>query len=304
MSITCYQRGLQAADGSIDVLAGWYNLTLALSRRHDLAGEPADLDAAISTARHALAAATSRPPEQGQVWQNAIAFDHGCTSVSVVCAAWFNLPGGVVADPPRPRRRAAPQLAREFTHACTPPDRRAPHRRDAGAKRVAAGRDRHGLPRRLIPLTELSAILMHPRAARPRRTRPGCTVTNARTDPDRWVVEAVGVGFRGRSCLDEAGERCGPGIVRAVWDKGLGVGESLPRFREMASRSRRGHQLSPYLRLGELIRQCTGEWYAAGGDGRHQSGRRLPSPLSSAEGSDECRCPIEESHPLPRRAPP
>jgi len=162
----------------------------------------------------------------------------------------------------------------------------------------------HGLPRRLIPLTELSAILMHPRAARPRRTRPGCTVTNARTDPDRWVVEAVGVGFRGRSCLDEAGERCGPGIVRAVWDKGLGVGESLPRFREMASRSRRGHQLSPYLRLGELIRQCTGEWYAAGGDGRHQSGRRLPSPLSSAEGSDECRCPIEESHPLPRRAPP
>ncbi|GGM86436.1 hypothetical protein ACFFX1_34115 [Dactylosporangium sucinum] len=70
VSIVCYQRGLQAADGTVDALSGWYNLSLALSRRHELAGEPGDLDAAISAVRHALAAALPRKAEEGYVWQN------------------------------------------------------------------------------------------------------------------------------------------------------------------------------------------------------------------------------------------
>lgn len=56
----------------------------------------------------------------------------------------------------------------------------------------------HGLPRRLIPLPELSAILMHPScSADAQDVAWRLLVSNARTDPDRWVVEAVGVALPG-----------------------------------------------------------------------------------------------------------
>jgi hypothetical protein len=56
----------------------------------------------------------------------------------------------------------------------------------------------HGLPRRQIPLPELSAILMHPScsfAARDAVWR--LLVTYARTGDDKWVVGAVGVALPG-----------------------------------------------------------------------------------------------------------
>ncbi|WP_431937018.1 hypothetical protein [Micromonospora sp. RP3T] len=56
----------------------------------------------------------------------------------------------------------------------------------------------HGLPRRTIALTELSAILMHPScgaAAQDAAWR--FLVTKARTGEDRWVVGAVGVALPG-----------------------------------------------------------------------------------------------------------
>ncbi|GLY97453.1 hypothetical protein [Actinoplanes sp. NBRC 103695] len=56
----------------------------------------------------------------------------------------------------------------------------------------------HGLPRRPIPLTELSAILMHPScgtAAQDAAWR--FLVTQARTGGERWVVGAVGVALPG-----------------------------------------------------------------------------------------------------------
>ena len=56
----------------------------------------------------------------------------------------------------------------------------------------------HGLPRRRIPLPELSAILMHPScdfAARDIVWR--LLVTKARTGDEKWVVGAVGVAIPG-----------------------------------------------------------------------------------------------------------
>ena len=56
----------------------------------------------------------------------------------------------------------------------------------------------HGLPRRLIPLPELSAILMHPScdfATRDRVWR--LLVTQARTGGETWTVGAVGVALPG-----------------------------------------------------------------------------------------------------------
>jgi predicted DNA-binding protein (UPF0251 family) len=56
----------------------------------------------------------------------------------------------------------------------------------------------HGLPRRRIPLPELSAILMHPScdfAARDTVWR--LLVTKARTGDEKWVVGAVGVAIPG-----------------------------------------------------------------------------------------------------------
>ncbi len=56
----------------------------------------------------------------------------------------------------------------------------------------------HGLPRRPIPLPELSAILMHPScdfATRDRVWR--LLITNARTGGETWVVGAVGVALPG-----------------------------------------------------------------------------------------------------------
>jgi hypothetical protein len=56
----------------------------------------------------------------------------------------------------------------------------------------------HGLPRRQIPLPELSAILMHPScSAEAQDAAWRLLVTNARTYPERWVVEAVGVALPG-----------------------------------------------------------------------------------------------------------
>ena len=56
----------------------------------------------------------------------------------------------------------------------------------------------HGLPRRRIPLPELSAILMHPSCdftARDIVWR--LLVTKARTGEEKWVVGAVGVAIPG-----------------------------------------------------------------------------------------------------------
>lgn len=56
----------------------------------------------------------------------------------------------------------------------------------------------HGLPRRLIPLSELAAVLMHPStsfAARDAAWR--LLVTRARTHGSAWVVGAVGVALPG-----------------------------------------------------------------------------------------------------------
>ncbi len=56
----------------------------------------------------------------------------------------------------------------------------------------------HGLPRRRIALTELSAILMHPScSAAAQDAAWRLLVTQARTGEDRWVVGAVGVALPG-----------------------------------------------------------------------------------------------------------
>ena len=56
----------------------------------------------------------------------------------------------------------------------------------------------HGLPRRLIPLPELSAILMHPSASFAARDAAWrLLVTNARTGGKPWIAGAVGVALPG-----------------------------------------------------------------------------------------------------------
>jgi hypothetical protein len=56
----------------------------------------------------------------------------------------------------------------------------------------------HGLPRRRIPLPELSAILMHPSCDfTTRDTVWRLLVANARTGGEKWVVGAVGVALPG-----------------------------------------------------------------------------------------------------------
>ena len=56
----------------------------------------------------------------------------------------------------------------------------------------------HGLPRRRIPLPELSAILMHPSCSVEAQDAAWrLLVTRARSHPERWVVEAVGVALPG-----------------------------------------------------------------------------------------------------------
>jgi len=56
----------------------------------------------------------------------------------------------------------------------------------------------HGLPRRLIPLPELSAILMHPSASFAARDAAWrLLVTNARTGDKPWIAGAVGVALPG-----------------------------------------------------------------------------------------------------------
>jgi hypothetical protein len=56
----------------------------------------------------------------------------------------------------------------------------------------------HGLPRRLVPLVELSAVLMHPSCSLTARDVVWrLLVSNARTGDDSWVVGAVGVALPG-----------------------------------------------------------------------------------------------------------
>lgn len=56
----------------------------------------------------------------------------------------------------------------------------------------------HGLPRRRIPLTELSAILMHPSCgAEAKDAVWRLLVRKARTSADTWIVDVVGVALPG-----------------------------------------------------------------------------------------------------------
>jgi hypothetical protein len=75
----------------------------------------------------------------------------------------------------------------------------------------------HGLPRRLIPLHELSAVLMHPAtsfAARDAAWR--LLVTRARTEGSAWVVGAVGVALPGlRSAAGRLSRAHGAADVQA-----------------------------------------------------------------------------------------